>query len=68
MRRKPNRSRRIIKKLLKRAVPHPDWNIDAVIADGKRIVTAQEVMNAGIVRRQVTATGLRERKRATTNG
>ena len=46
--RKPNRSRRIVKKLLKRAVRHPIWNMDAVIADGTRVVTAQEIMEHGL--------------------
>jgi hypothetical protein len=45
-RRKPNRSRRIVKKLLKRAnLGGVSWNLDAVPCDGgKRWVSAQEMI------------------------
>jgi hypothetical protein len=45
-RRKPNRSRRIVKKLLKRADPNGVcWNRDAISIDGgKRHVTGRELM------------------------
>lgn len=44
----PRRSRRIVKKLLKRAVRHPDFCIDAMIADGKRVITAREIVQHGL--------------------
>ena len=47
--RKPNRSRRIVKKLLKRSEGVTDWNRDAVSVDGgKRWVTAHEMCLHGL--------------------
>lgn len=49
-RRKPNRSRRIVKKLLKRHEGfHPDWNMSFWMVDGgRRLVSAQEVVEFGL--------------------
>jgi hypothetical protein len=47
MRRKPRRSRRRIKKLLRKGfVPHPNWNIDAVICGGRWVVSYREMLEA----------------------
>ena len=48
--RKPNRSRRIVKKLLKRHEGrHPNWHVDGWVIDGgRRIVSAQEVVEFGL--------------------
>ncbi len=49
MKRKPNRSRRIVKKLLKRSEGVTNINRDAVSMDGgKRWVTATEVRHHGL--------------------
>jgi len=47
-RRKPNRSRRIVKKLLKRGNPHPNPNADAWFIDGGRTITGVEVVMHGL--------------------
>jgi hypothetical protein len=50
-RRKPRRSRRIVKKLLKRADrPQPvRWDIDAISVDGgRRWVSAQQIVQHGL--------------------
>lgn len=44
--RKLRRSRRLVKKLLKRAVPCP--YLDAYVADGKRLISAVEVFEYGL--------------------
>jgi hypothetical protein len=44
----PARSRRIVKKLLKRAVRHPNFEIDAMLADGKRVITWRAIVEAGL--------------------
>lgn len=48
--RKPNRSRRIVKKLLARAADDGvPWNVDAVACDGgKRLVSALEMRLHGL--------------------
>jgi hypothetical protein len=37
-----------VKKLLKRAVRHPRFDIDAMLADGRRVITWRAIVEAGL--------------------